>query len=163
MQRKWPLNTNIQQVTTHMHSSFWMFSLNEQHQTLDCFYSTRFLSLPWSIKCITQTSDVNPGFICTSTHSPSCSAQTGYFSFSDAIWVVLWQCYFVPRTNYCLSSFLRAHSVYFLSLLNLWKKRASLLSCLPTIPLCIPVEYKERGGGRSQPGEDKQIHSEVSC
>lgn len=126
-----------------------MFSLNEQHQTLDCFYSTRFLSLPRSIKCITQMSDVNPGFFCTSAHSLSCSAQTGYFSFSIAIWSVLWQCYFVPRTNYCLSSSLRAHSVYFLSLLNLWKKRASLLSCLPMIPLCIPVYYKEPGGEKS--------------
>lgn len=163
MQRKWPLNTNIQQVTTHMHSSFWMFSLNEQHQTLDCFYSTRFLSLPWSIKCITQMSDVNPGFFCTSTHSLSCSAQTGYFSFSPMPSGLCCGSAISSRGLTTVSQAFWEHTLYISCHSLTCGRKGQVFShvCLWS-RLVSPSSTKSKGG-RNQPGEDKQIHSEVSC
>lgn len=148
--KKWPLNTNIQQVTTYMHSYYWTFFLNEQHQTLDSLCSTPFLSLPWSIKCITQMSGSNLG-TSTSTHSPSCSAWTHFRLFLFPMPSVL--CCGSAILSWGLTTVSHAsweRSVYFLSLLNLWKKRASPLSCLPmtSIMLCNcigPVSRVKRG------------------
>lgn len=101
-----------------MHSFFW----KERHQTLDFFCSTPSPSLPWSIKCITQMSVANSTqqaysghTYCTytlkHTHSPALQRPYLRLSFPRRIFSclsVLWQCYFVLRTNYCLSCFLRA-------------------------------------------------------
>ncbi len=157
--KKWPLNTNKQQVTTNMHSCFWMFSLNEQHQALDRFYSTRFLSLPWSIKCITRMSGSNLD-TSSSTRSVSCSAWTDLRLFLSLMPSVL--CCGSAILSWGLttvSHFSWERSVYFLSLLNLWKKRASPLSCLPTsgIMLCNrigPVGWVKRGKKKNHPGKD---------
>lgn len=62
-----------------------------------------------SIKCITQMSESNLGFFSTSTHAVLlCKGTLQAFSFSGPVWTVLGQCYFVTRTNYCLSCVMRA-------------------------------------------------------
>lgn len=151
MQRNGPwIQTYSRKPCTCVHVFNVFFFLNEQQQTLDCFYSTPFLSLPWSIKCITQMSGSNLD-TSTSTHSLSCSARTDFRLFLLLMPSVL--CCGSAVLSWGLTTVSHAsweRSVYFLSLLNLWKKRASPLSCLPTtgIMLCNcsgPVGRVQRG------------------
>ncbi len=120
---------------------------------------------PKSIKCITQKSESNLGTRFLQHFNTLAVPTSGFFFFlmpsvlccGSAI--LSWRLTTVSHASW-------EHSVYFLSLLNLWKKRASPLSCLPTtaVMLCYrigPVSRVQRD--KYNPGKEMQIHSEVSC
>lgn len=94
---------------SHVHA---FMSSHEQHQNFGpfLFYSTP-VSLPWSIGL--KMSEYNlgtrlPQHFNTQSHSPLVQSQDFRLSLSHPICSVLWQCYVVLRTNYCLSCFLKA-------------------------------------------------------
>lgn len=141
----------------HVHAfMFLKVFLNEQHQTLDCFYSIPFLSLPWSIKCATQMSGSN---LSTSTSTLTvllCTDRLQTLSLCRTPSVL---CCGSAILSWGLTTVSHAsweRSVYFLSLLNLWKKRA--LSCLPMTTITLsnfisPVSSSTKREKKKSPGK----------
>lgn len=92
-----------------MHSCFWI----NEHQTLDRFYSTPSLSLPWSFKCITQMSESNHQASSALQHTrrPALQRQTFPFFLISVLCcgsaVLSWEDYLLslvlPESTLCIS------------------------------------------------------------
>lgn len=127
--------------TADNHGHAWVFL--KEYQTLDDFYSTPFLSFPQNIKYKSPTSESNLAsrFLQLNTHTVLlCRDTFQTFSFSGPISSAL-VCCGSAVLSWGLTSVSHDSwepSLYFLSLLNLWKKMASRLSCLSvtTAMLC---------------------------